>query len=174
MSTLSPALMPVASRPMAQRFPADFGSFFRRKKLTAAAFFCGAYAGLGAKGGHVLRRSKHPDAGPACHAGRSARTATSQRDASRVLPAWSGEGSVRPLAVANTAGPVAAICRAQPAAHLGGKTGVAVVWRAYPPTAHPWAIKRGKAAAAPGEPITGITGAAAIPPADVSMGSGPG
>ena len=38
------------------------------------------------------------------------------------------EGSGHPLAVANTAGPVVDIRRAQPAAHLGAKTGEAVVW----------------------------------------------
>jgi len=106
--------------------------------------------------GHVIRRSKHPGAGPASHAGRTARTALPHRDASRVEPPWSGEGSVRPLAVANAAGPVAAIRRAQPAATLAQNLGEGCLPCASPQRRNPWAIKRGKAVAAPGEPITGV------------------
>ena len=141
---------------MAQRFRADFGSSFWRKKFLAAAFFAELTRALAPSCGHVLRRRKHPGADPASHAGRTARTALSHRDAYRVEPAWNGEGSVRPLAVANDVGPVEDIRRTQPEATLAAKLGRRLPAVRIPQRRNPWAIKRGKAAAAPGELITGV------------------
>ena len=122
--------------------------------------------------GHVLRRRKHPGADPASHAGRTARTALSHRDASRVKPPWSGEGSVRPLAVANDVGPVEAIRRTQPAATLAAKLGRGLPAVRIPRRRNPWAIKRGKAAAAAGEPAHRGAGGVAAAPAGRLAGRG--
>ena len=107
--------------------------------------------------GHVLRRRKHPGADPASHAGRTARTALSHRDASRVKPPWSGEGSVRPLAVANDVGPVEAIRRTQPAATLAAKLGRGLPAVRIPPTAQPLGDQAGQGGGGRrASPLTGV------------------
>jgi hypothetical protein len=105
--------------------------------MLAAAFFAEPTRALAPSRGHVLRRRKHPGAGPASHAGRTARTPISHRDASRVEPAWSGEGSVRPLASGKRRRAGGSHSPHAACGHPGGKTWARVACRAQPPTAQP-------------------------------------
>jgi len=89
-------------------------------------------------------------------------------------PEWSRPGVAKDLCdrwqVANDVGPVAAIRRTQPAATLAAKLGRGLPAARSPQRRNPWAIKRGKAAAAaPGEPDhRGAGGVAAAPGGDLA------